>query len=195
MRNIAGLIVAGGKGTRMGDVDKGLQSFCGKPLISHAVDRLSPQVDQLMINANRHIDSYQKFGYKVISDIQGNFAGPLAGLEIGLLNTHLPMLVTVPCDSPFFPFDLVDRLSHAMLNVDARIAYAQTGKQSHPIFALYKTSVLSHLQDFLATGQRKIRSWHESMNAISVNFDDQEKAFTNINTLTDLKDLETNNDE
>lgn len=194
MTNIAGLILAGGKGTRMGDVDKGLESFRGKPMISHAIERLAPQVDQIIINANRHIEDYKKFGHAVISDIQTNFAGPLAGLEVGMLNTPLPMLLTVPCDSPFLPVDLVERLYQALIHTNANVVYAQTGNQPHPVFALYKTSVLSHLQNFLTTGQRKIRVWHESMKAISVNFDDQERAFSNINTLADLKELETNND-
>lgn len=186
---VTGLILAGGRGSRMGSVDKGLQAFRGKPMARHAIDRLSPQVGSLMINANQNLDIYKDFGSPVYSDEIQGFAGPLAGLQTGLVHCKTPFLVTVPCDSPFFPLDLVSRLGVALLAQNADLAVAVTGdgeeEQAHPVFSLVRTSLLPHLSEFLQSGQRKIDKWYASLKVAPVHFA-QEEAFSNINTADEL---------
>ncbi len=186
---VSGLILAGGRGSRMGSIDKGLQALHGKPMVRHAIDRLSPQVGSIMINANQNLDVYKGFGMPVYSDEIEGFAGPLAGLQTGLSHCRTPFLVTVPCDSPFFPLDLVSRLGAALLLQHADLAVAVTGhgeqEQAHPVFCLVKASLLPHLSDFLQSGQRKIDKWYASLNVASVRFEDED-AFSNINTMHEL---------
>jgi molybdopterin-guanine dinucleotide biosynthesis protein A len=174
----------------MGGVDKGLQPLQGKPLLQHVIERLSPQVDRLLINANQNIERYQAFGCPVLADRIGGFAGPLAGLDAGLHATDAPLLVTVPCDSPFLPHDLVTRLAAARDTLDADVAVARTGTQPHPVFALVCTRVRAHLADFLARGERKIDRWYASLRVVEVAFDDEAEAFTNINTQAELQQHE-----
>lgn len=183
---ICGLVLAGGQGRRMGSVDKGLQELQGRPLIQHVLDRLIPQVDGVLINANQNIARYEEFGCPVVPDRIGGFAGPLAGLDAGLHATEVPLVVTVPCDSPFLPHDLVARLAAARNSIDADVAVARTGSQPHPVFALVCTRVRPHLADFLARGERKIDLWYASLNVVEVAFDDEADAFANINTRAEL---------
>jgi molybdenum cofactor guanylyltransferase len=187
---ITGLVLAGGRGTRMGEVDKGLQPFRGEPMVAHVLTRLAPQVDCVLINANRHLDHYQAFGHKVIADDIAGFAGPLAGLHAGMMQAATPLIVTCPCDSPFLPTDLVSRLAHALHRAEADIAMAKTFNQLHPVFCLTHTRLAKHLGGFLASGERKIDKWTASLRAVEVAFDDCEAAFTNINTADELKQLE-----
>lgn len=188
--NITGLILAGGRGSRMGSVDKGLQLFRGKSMIVHVLERFQPQVDEILINANRSIDDYAKFGHAVIADAIDGFAGPLAGLHIGMTHARHPLIATVPCDSPFLPLDLIARLSVALEKNNADLAVAKTFDQPHPVFCLTKTRLAPHLQAFLDSGQRKIDKWTASLKVIEVAFDDEEAAFSNINTVEELKTLE-----
>ncbi len=181
-----GLILAGGQGRRMGGVDKGLQPLQGKPLLQHVIERLSPQVDRLLINANQNLERYAEFGCPVVPDRIGGFAGPLAGLDAGLNATDAPLMVTVPCDSPFLPHDLVERLATARSEIDADVAVARTGSQPHPVFALICTRVRCHLADFLSRGERKIDLWYASLRVVEVAFDDEADAFANINTRAEL---------
>jgi molybdopterin-guanine dinucleotide biosynthesis protein A len=183
---ICGLVLAGGQGRRMGGVDKGLQSLQGQPLIRHVIDRLRPQVDGVMINANQNLERYAEFGCPVLPDRIGGFAGPLAGLDAGLHATAAPLIVTAPCDSPFLPHDLVARLAAARSAADADVAVARTGGQPHPVFALVSTRVRSHLADFLARGERKIDLWYATLKVVEVAFDDEADAFANINTRAEL---------
>jgi molybdopterin-guanine dinucleotide biosynthesis protein A len=183
---ICGLVLAGGQGRRMGGVDKGLQSLQGQPLIRHVIDRLRPQVDGVMINANQNLERYAEFGCPVLPDRVGGFAGPLAGLDAGLHATAAPLIVTAPCDSPFLPHDLVARLAAARSAADADVAVARTGGQPHPVFALVSTRVRSHLADFLARGERKIDLWYATLKVVEVAFDDEADAFANINTRAEL---------
>jgi molybdopterin-guanine dinucleotide biosynthesis protein A len=183
---ICGLVLAGGQGRRMGGVDKGLQPLQGRPLIEHVLDRLRPQVGSVVINANQNLERYAQFGCPVVPDRLGGFAGPLAGLDAGLHATDAPLIVTVPCDSPFLPRDLVARLAIARAAIDADVAVARTGTQPHPVFALVSARVRSHLADFLARGERKIDSWYESLTVTEVAFDDEADAFANINTRAEL---------
>jgi len=186
MTGITGLILAGGQGRRMGTVDKGLQALRGKPMIEWVLERLRPQVSDILINANQNIESYEAFGHAVVADRIGGFAGPLAGLHAGLSVAAHPVVVTVPCDSPFFPLDLVDRLARARAASNADLAVAKTFDQPHPVFALVRTAVLPHLTSFLESGGRKIDAWYATLAAIEVPFDDEAAAFSNINTRDEL---------
>lgn len=183
---ICGLVLAGGQGRRMGGVDKGLQPLQGRPLMVHVIERLRPQVDLVLINANQNLERYAQFGCPVVPDRVGGFAGPLAGLEAGLHATDAPWVVTVPCDSPFLPHDLVARLATARSVTDSDVAVARTGTQPHPVFALVCTRVRPHLADFLARGERKIDRWYASLNVVEVDFNDEADAFANINTRAEL---------
>jgi molybdenum cofactor guanylyltransferase len=195
---ITGLILAGGRGSRMGTVDKGLQPFRGEAMAAHVVRRLAPQVGLLAINANQHPDAYAAFGAPVWPDDLAGFEGPLAGLETGLRRCTTELLVTAPCDSPFLPLDLVARLHAAMLDAGADLALAETEEasddgvlriQPHPVFALVKTSALPHLTAFLASGKRRMDGWYDAIKVVRVRFDDA-AAFRNINTLRELQQFE-----
>ncbi|MBF8178933.1 molybdenum cofactor guanylyltransferase MobA [Herminiimonas contaminans] len=191
---ITGLILAGGRGTRMGTVDKGLQLFRDAPMALHVLMRLSPQVGYIMINANQNIAPYEAFGVPVWQDEMQGFAGPLAGLQTGLIHCETDYLVTSPCDSPFLPKDLVERLADGLKQNNADIAVAVTGegdtKQAHPVFCLVKASLLPHLTLYLQEGGRKFDKWYSSLAVAEVHFDDED-AFRNINTLDDLRKYET----
>ena len=181
---VTGIVLAGGKGSRMGGVDKGLQPLRGKPMASWAIARLKPQVDEIVINANQNLEIYAAFGYRVAPDEIGGFAGPLAGLHAGLSAATHPLAATVPCDSPFLPADLVLRLKNALGEKD--LAVAKTGDQPHPVFVLLKTSLKRNLEAFLKQGGRKIDAWYASLDVVEVPFDDEADAFRNINTLEEL---------
>jgi molybdenum cofactor guanylyltransferase len=181
---ISGVILAGGLGRRMGGVDKGLQPLHGKAMVEHVLARLAPQVDDIVINANQNLERYAAFGHRVVSDRVGGFAGPLAGLHAGLDAISQPLAVTVPCDSPFLPADLVARLKSRLGAND--LAVAKTGDQPHPVFALVRRSVARNLETYLAGGGRKIDAWYASLKVVEVNFDDEADAFRNINTLEEL---------
>ncbi len=186
---VTGLILAGGRGTRMGSVDKGLQTFRGMPMALHVLHRLNDQVDDVMINANQNLAAYEAFGVPVWPDAMTGFPGPLAGLQTGLMHCETPYLVTAPCDSPFLPSDLVARLAQALQAAHADVAIAVTGGadslQPHPVFCLAKTSLLQHLSDYLQQGGRKVDAWFSTLAVARVHFAD-EQAFRNINTLDEL---------
>lgn len=188
--NITGIVLAGGMGRRMGGVDKGLVAFQGKPLVAHVLERLKPQVDELLVNANREIGTYEKFGFPVIQDAIGGFAGPLAGLHTGMTAATHELVATAPCDSPFLPADLVARLKNALDAHHADLAVAKTGDQPHPVFCLCRKSLLPGLTKFLESGGRKIDTWYASVKTVEVAFDDEEQAFANINTPEELSCLE-----
>lgn len=191
--NITGLILAGGRGSRMGGVDKGLQTFRGAPMALHVIMRLSPQVGPLIINANQNIGPYEGFGFPVWPDQMGGFEGPLAGLQTGLSHCDTDYLVTAPCDSPFLPENLVEKLAEALLAQDAELAVAVTededGRQAHPVFCLMKAAVLTSLTGFLQEGGRKIDKWYRSLRFVEVVFADS-AAFRNINTVDELRRFE-----
>jgi molybdopterin-guanine dinucleotide biosynthesis protein A len=190
-RRVTGLILAGGQGRRMGGVDKGLQVLRGKPMVAWVLERLAPQVDELIVNANQNGAEYARFGHRVVPDRIGGFAGPLAGLQAGLEAAAHTLVVTVPCDSPFLPLDLVARLRDAMVRTGAALAVAKTGAQPHPVFSLVRKSALSGLTAFLERGGRKIDAWYAALDVVEVPFDDQPDAFSNINTREELKGYES----
>jgi len=154
--------------------------------VAHVLARLSPQVDAVLINANQNQDRYAAFGYPVVADAVGGFAGPLAGLHAGMAAAATPLVVTVPCDSPFLPTDLVTRLAAARARDNAQLAVARTFDQPHPVFALVRRDVLPHLATFLERGGRKIDAWYATLRIVDVAFDDCEAAFRNINTADEL---------
>ncbi|WP_307720780.1 MULTISPECIES: gephyrin-like molybdotransferase Glp [unclassified Duganella] len=197
---VTGLILAGGRGTRMGRVDKGLQPFRSTTLVEHVMRRLAPQAAGIVINANRNLPQYQAVAGEapVLPDYLDGFEGPLAGLQIGLQYCPTELLLTAPCDSPFLPADLAERLHAAMLAQDADVALAVTmesedggepQRQLHPVFALLKASLLPQLDAYLATGARRMESWYKSLRVAEVMFNDAD-AFRNINTLAELQQHE-----
>src|SRR3954463_16779000 len=148
---VTGVVLAGGQGSRMGGVDKGLQPFRGKPMVAHVLERLAPQVATILVNANRNADAYAAFGHRVIADEIEGFAGPLAGFERGLAHAKGELVATTPCDSPFLPRDLIARLRAALEAARADLAVAKTGDQAHPVFCLMRRGVQGSLRDFLAS--------------------------------------------
>lgn len=202
--DITGLILAGGRGSRMGGVDKGLQSYNGLPMALHTLTRLQigGSVGQVMINANRNLAAYESFGAAVWPDVLADYAGPLAGFLTGLERCETPYLVTVPCDTPLLPIDLVPRLVRAMQDQDAEIAMAaapeagaegQLQLRPQPVFCLLRVSLLESLVAFTHEGGRKIDAWTARHNTVLTPFDlpgDDPRAFFNANTLAELRELE-----
>ncbi|MBN3757461.1 molybdenum cofactor guanylyltransferase MobA [Paraburkholderia sp. Tr-20389] len=196
--DITGLLLAGGRGMRMGGADKGLQTLHGEPLALHVMRRLAPQAVTLLISANRHRDRYAELGAPfhatVITDTLPDFPGPLAGLLAGLRAARTPFVLSAPCDTPGLPADLADRLAAALDEHKANIATVTTadadGNTSiHPVFALVRTSLADDLEGFLQAGERKVRTWYARHRAVEVAFPD-ERTFYNINSLQELADFE-----
>jgi molybdopterin-guanine dinucleotide biosynthesis protein A len=191
--DITGLVLAGGRGSRMGGVDKGLQDHRGTPLALHALRRLQPQVGTAMLSANRNLPDYEAMGVPVWSDSIEGYAGPLAGLLTGLEHARTDWLVTVPCDTPDFPSDLVDRLAEAAAAQGAEIAMAATredGKlRAQPVFCLLRTGLAPSLLTFLQAGERKFGQWTARHRRVQVAFDDA-AAFFNANTSDELRQLQ-----
>jgi molybdopterin-guanine dinucleotide biosynthesis protein A len=188
--DVTGIVLAGGQGRRMGGVDKGWVELDGAPMVVHVLGRLAPQVGDVLINANQNLDRYRALGHPVVPDAVGGFAGPLAGLHAGMTQAKRDLVVTVPCDSPFLPGDLVARLRAALVAHGAELAVAKTFDQPHPVFALVRRDVLPGLAAFLDGGGRKIDAWYAALRAIEVGFDDEADAFRNINTAVELKAAE-----
>lgn len=191
---ITGLILAGGRAQRMGGIDKGLVPFMGKPLIEHAIDRLTPQVVTILINANRNQDHYAQYGHPVIADHHPDFPGPLAGFAAGLEHCNTEYLLSVPCDSPVFPLNLSERMLEAMISTQSDVVYASSSDSSgaiwtQPVFCLMRRGVKQSLQDFLGRDGRKIDRWFETLPSSTVVFAD-EAAFANTNTPEELQALE-----
>lgn len=160
-----------------------------KPLVAHVIDRLKPQVDEILINANREISQYQAFNLPVLQDEQPDFIGPLAGFYAGLQHAKHAFLLTVPCDSPLLPLNLATRLMQTLNTHDAQIAVATSDGDAHPVFCLCKKEVLPSLQSFIAQGGRKVSAWQKSLRYVEVDFTDCSDAFVNLNTIEELADL------
>lgn len=191
--HISAVLLAGGQGSRMGGIDKGLVELAGRPMAAHALARLAPQVDELLINANQNRERWRTFGYPVFSDDfggAGGFCGPLAGLQAALMRARHPLVLSVPCDSPFLPTDLVARLAHALHASAAQLAVATTAGRAHPVFCLCRRELAPQLADFLAAGGRKVGAWHSTLQVVEVPFDDDPAAFRNINTAAELSAAE-----
>jgi molybdopterin-guanine dinucleotide biosynthesis protein A len=200
--DITGIILAGGRGSRMGGVDKGLQNFNGIPLALHTLMRLGPQVESVMVNANRNLSAYESFGAAVWPDASADFAGPLSGFLVGLERAETPYVLTVPCDTPRLPLDLAQRLADAIVREGAEIAMAAapetqadgtTAVRTQPVFCLIKIELSESLVKFTHAGGRKIDAWTAQHQTVVVPFDaptDDPLAFANVNTLTELQALE-----
>lgn len=197
-QSITALVLAGGRGSRMGHVDKGLQNFRGMAMAAHVIERLAPQAGAIAINANQNLEAYAAFGAPVWPDDLEGFEGPLAGLETGMRRCTTEYLVTAPCDSPFVPAGLVERLGQALMADGADLALAETEEagddgglriQPQPVFALVKVSALPQLSAYLAGGGRRMDGWYGSIKVVRVRFDDA-SAFRNINTLRELQQFE-----
>jgi len=204
-KDITGLVLAGGRGSRMGGVDKGLQMFRGRALALRALQRLQMGggVDRILVNANRNLPEYASWGMPVWPDTLSDYAGPLAGFLTGLQRCETPYLVTVPCDTPLLPLDLVARLAEALQAHRADIAMVaapetdaqgQTRLRSQPVFCLLRVGLLDSLAQFTAAGGRKIDAWTALHTTVLVPFDlpgDDPRAFLNTNTLAELQSLQT----
>lgn len=201
-REITGLVLAGGRGSRMGGADKGLQKFKGTPLALQALMRLQVQqgelIGELMLNANRNLGAYEAFGVPVWPDSLSDYAGPLAGFLTGLERAETPYLLTVPCDTPLFPLDLAQRLAAAFDDPATEIAMASAPEdgsepRAQPVFSLMSVQLLESLVAFTQAGGRKIDRWTEQHHTVLVPFDrpgDDPRAFANTNTLAELHALE-----
>ena len=170
----------------MGGVDKGLQLLEGRPLFEWTLDRLSAQVDEILISANRNRDAYAQFGHRVLADEISGYAGPLAGLHAGFTHARYELVASVPCDAPFLPADLVARLATPLANSNFDVAVTRTGTRTHPVICVARRRLLPHLAAFLDGGGRKFDAWYATLNVAEVTFDDCPEAFANINTAADL---------
>ena len=193
-KDITGLILAGGQAQRMGGIDKGLIPFHEKPLIESAIAKLKPQVQTIVINANRNITKYAGYGYPVIMDETPDFSGPLAGFSAGLKACKTPYLLTVPCDSPLLPNNLAQNLSDEMERGDFQLVYASSkeadGKVwAQPVFCLMRANLQDSLASFLLKGDLKIDRWFKELRSSTVIFEDPQ-VFANVNTPEELKSLE-----
>ena len=187
---ISAIILSGGRATRMNSMDKGLIQLQQKPLIAHVIARLKPQVDEILINANREIMQYEAFGLPVLQDENMVFLGPLAGFSLGLQHGKHDYVLTVPCDSPLLPLDLAQRLMAALLEHLADIAVASSDSNAHPVFCLMRKTVLPSLMDYLAKDNRKVSTWQKGLRYVEVDFQKSADAFVNLNTFEDLAGLE-----
>lgn len=183
---VTGLILAGGAGRRMGGADKGLMPYRERPLVTHAIARLAPQVGSLLVSANRNLEAYRAFGHPLVCDDQPDYPGPLAGLAAGLAACRTPWLVCIPCDCPALPLDLVARLLEAAETAGASGAVAVSAGQMQPTFQLCRQSLLPALAAFLAAGNRRVGEWCRKQGAVEVAFAD-EAAFANLNSPDALK--------
>jgi len=187
---ITGVILAGGKARRMGGHDKGLLPLAGKPLIAHVLERLTPQVDHIAINANRNQTEYGRFGVPVFADHLDDYQGPLAGMAAALEQAETELVMLLPCDSPFIPPDLVARLHQAMDSQGMDIAVAHDGQRMQPVWVLLRHTVLPSLLQTLADGVRKVDRWYDGQRTVVVDLSDYPQAFANANTPEELQALE-----
>ena len=183
--NITAVILAGGRGRRLGGQDKGLLELNGRPLIEHILDAVKPQVKTVIINANRNLDVYTAYSYPVVSDEMTDFQGPLAGFAVALSVCNTDYIMTLPCDGPAVPADLAARLSRTLIENEAELAVAYDGQRMQPVYALIPRSLLDSLQSFLDGGDRKIDLWYAKHNTALADFSDIADSFFNINTEKD----------
>lgn len=187
---VTAVVLAGGQGSRLGGKDKGLLVVAGKPLIAHVLRRIVPQVSTVVISANRHLDQYARFEFPVVADHLRDHQGPLAGIAAALAHVHTEYLLTIPCDSPLLPIDLVDRLWTAMEDEDADMAVAHDGEQLQHLVALIRREAAGSVDEFLDEGGRAVKEWAAKMFPAVAWFADQPLAFRNVNNDTDMRDIE-----
>ncbi|MGZ8185142.1 MAG: molybdenum cofactor guanylyltransferase MobA [Methylobacter sp.] len=187
---VTGVVLAGGLARRMNYQDKGLVNYQGRPLVSYSITALAAIADRVIISANRNFDQYQQFAVPVIADLTGGFDGPLAGLLAAMIHADTDVLVVMPCDSPLIKAEHLQKLLTVRSENDAGVAVAFDGKRLHPVFLAIKTTLQQSLQDYLASGQRKMDIWIEQQKMVKVDFSNEPEIFININTMTDLSILE-----
>ncbi|MBI1422302.1 MAG: molybdenum cofactor guanylyltransferase [Gammaproteobacteria bacterium] len=187
---VTAVILAGGMGKRMGGVDKGQVKLNNKPLIEWVIEAIRPQVSHILINANRSHDAYARYGFPVLRDQLSDYQGPLAGFAAGMQAASTTHIVTVPCDGPLLPPDLVERLIHALESQQADIAVAHDGERLQPVYALIPVSLLTSLNAFLASNDRKIDRWYAQQRMALADFSDVPSTFLNVNTPEDRERLE-----
>jgi molybdopterin-guanine dinucleotide biosynthesis protein A len=187
---ITGVILAGGLARRMNHQDKGLVCYRGRPLVSYAIAALAPLVHETIINANRHHEHYQQFGLRVVADQTASFDGPLAGILTAMLNTDAEVLLVVPCDAPLMTSEHLQKLVATRAELNADVAVAFDGERLHPVFLAIHSRLQTSLQDYLASGERKVQTWLAQHHAVQVDFSASPEIFTNVNTLTELSLLE-----
>lgn len=188
MFTISAVILAGGLARRMGGVDKGLQLFHHQPLIAQVLARLKLQINVISINANRHLTEYEQFGVPVFPDEMADFQGPLSGMLTALRQAKTDFVLFVPCDCPYLPLNLLDKLKSAVKKKAVLCAYANDGERDHPTFCLISCQLLTALEQYLARGERRIFTFLREQGAVSVDFSQQKEAFRNFNTLSDLQE-------
>lgn len=181
--NVTAVILAGGKGRRMDGEDKGLIELANRPLIEYVINAVKPQVESIILNANRNLELYSDYGYPVISDALDGFQGPLAGYFSALKNATTSHIVTLPCDGPLLPNDLVERLIIALNNENAEISVAHDGDRMQPVYSLIPTSLNFSLNSFLDMGERKIDLWYKQHRIALADFSDCPETFRNVNTV------------
>ena len=187
---VTGVILAGGLARRMNNQDKGLINYKGRPMVSYAIAALTSVADQSIINANRNREQYQAFGLPVVADQTDSFDGPLAGVLTAMIYTNADVLVIMPCDSPLIKAEHLQKLLSTRAENDADVAVAYDGERLHPVFLAIKTSLKKSLQDYLASGQRKVDHWLEQQKMVKADFSNEPEIFININTMTELSELE-----
>ena len=183
---VTGVILAGGQARRMGGQDKGLVMLDGKPMVEIIIDVFKPQTAKLLINANRNHDRYSQYGFELVADELSGYCGPLAGMASALKSINTDYMVTAPCDSPFIPLDLVQRLADALENKSTEISVAHDGERIQPVFCMLKKTLLQSLTDYLAAGERKIDRWFKQHDFAIADFSDKPETFDNINTQEDV---------
>lgn len=187
---ITGVVLAGGRGLRMGGTDKGLVPIAERPMICHVIDRLRPQVGALIINANRSLEAYGELGYPVVPDGDDGYLGPLAGMLAAMRAAATPFVLTAPCDTPLLPTVLAERLWQACHDRQADLAVAHDGTWLQPVFALLKTALADSLEGYLLGGGRKIDRWYETRRIATVDFSDMPDSFLNVNEPRQRTELE-----
>jgi len=192
---ITAVILAGGKGRRFSGSDKGLIKFRQRPLIEHLIDAISPQVKQILINANRNQAIYEQYGYPVINDAMSDYQGPLAGFSVALSQVDTTHILTLPCDGPFMHSSYVSRMCDTLNQQQAELAVAHDGTRLQPVHALIPVSLKASLDDFLESGDRKIGRWYAHHKVALVDFSDSPKIFKNVNTAEQLAELESSHND
>ena len=186
--DITGVILAGGKGRRMGGLDKGLVEYQNKCLIEHVIERLEPQVGNLLINANRNADHYRGYGFPVIADQLADYQGPLAGFSVAMMAAETDYVLTVPCDGPLLPSDLVHRLAKTMAGENADISVVHDGQRLQSVYALIKRNLLPSLQACIQSGHRRVDVWYASQQTSLTDFSDTPEHIFNVNSPEDKDD-------
>jgi len=201
--NVTGVILSGGRATRMNiasnitgsmagkdNLDKGLISLNSKLLINYVIESLAPQVSDIIINANRNIEQYKQFNYRIVPDQNADYMGPLSGILAVLKACRTDYIVTAPCDSPLLSRTLVNRMLDNMTENTLIPCVAHDGNRLQPLFTLLHKELVNNLEHFLTQGERKAEIWYKNLNPIIVDFSDQVNSFTNINTPEDIVRVE-----